>query len=138
MSTVLVVDDSPIDRQLVIGLLKQGTDWTVTEASDGTVALESILQSPPDIVVTDLQMPGMTGLELLLAIRKKFSRIPVIVMTGETDSFLCHDLPVEAFLTKPLEYEQFCKIVVQLSEFWKADMMIPLNTSLVPKSEEER
>lgn len=82
MSTVLVVDDSPIDRQLVIGLLKQGTDWTVTEASDGTVALESILQSPPDIVVTDLQMPGMTGLELLLAIRKKFSRIPVIVMTG--------------------------------------------------------
>ncbi|MEK6259611.1 MAG: response regulator [Planctomycetota bacterium] len=83
MATVLVVDDSPIDRQLVGGLLQQDTDWTVTYASDGAAALNSIRSGPPDIVVTDLQMPEMTGLELVTAVRKSFSQIPVVLMTGK-------------------------------------------------------
>ena len=83
MPTVLVVDDSPIDRQLVGGLLKQDTDWTVTYAGDGAVALDSIRTSPPDIVVTDLQMPEMTGLELVIAVRKSFAQVPVVLMTGK-------------------------------------------------------
>ena len=83
MATVLVVDDSSIDRQLVGGLLQQNTDWTVTFAGDGAAALDSIRTSPPDIVVTDLQMPEMTGLELVTAVRKSFSQVPVILMTGK-------------------------------------------------------
>ena len=83
MPTVLVVDDSPIDRQLVGGLLKQDTDWTVTYAGDGAAALDSIRTSPPDIVVTDLQMPEMTGLELVIAVRKSFAQVPVVLMTGK-------------------------------------------------------
>ena len=83
MPTVLVVDDSPIDRQLVGGLLQQGTDWTVTFAGDGAAALDSIRTSPPDIVVTDLQMPEMTGLALVTAVRKSFAQVPVVLMTGK-------------------------------------------------------
>ena len=83
MATVLVVDDSPIDRQLVGGLLQQDTDWTVTYAGDGVSALASVRSNPPDIVVTDLQMPEMTGLELVTAVRKGFSQVPVILMTGK-------------------------------------------------------
>ena len=83
MATVLVVDDSPIDRQLVGGLLQQDTDWTVTYAGDGAAALASIRIGPPDIVVTDLQMPEMTGLELVTAVRKSFSQVPVVLMTGK-------------------------------------------------------
>jgi CheY-like chemotaxis protein/anti-sigma regulatory factor (Ser/Thr protein kinase) len=83
MATVLVVDDSSIDRQLVGGLLQQDTDWTVTYASDGAAALNSIRTNPPDIVVTDLQMPQMTGLELVTAVRKSVAQIPVILMTGK-------------------------------------------------------
>ena len=83
MPTVLVVDDSPIDRQLVGGLLKQDTDWTVTYAGDGAAALDSIRTRPPDIVVTDLQMPEMTGLELVIAVRKSFAQVPVVLMTGK-------------------------------------------------------
>ena len=83
MATVLVVDDSPIDRQLVRGLLQQNTDWTVSFAGDGAAALDSIRTSPPDIVVTDLQMPEMTGLELVTVVRKSFAQIPVVLMTGK-------------------------------------------------------
>lgn len=83
MATVLVVDDSPIDRQLVGGLLRQDTDWVVHFADDGAMALEQIRISPPDLVVTDMQMPGLNGLELVAAIRKGFSQVPVILMTGK-------------------------------------------------------
>ena len=62
MATVLVVDDSLIDRQLVGGLLQQDTGWLVAYATDGAAALEAIKASPPDIIVTDLHMPEMTGL----------------------------------------------------------------------------
>ena len=83
MATVLVVDVSPFDRQLVRGLLQQNTDWTVSFAGDGAAALDSIRTSPPDIVVTDLQMPEMTGLELVTVVRKSFAQIPVVLMTGK-------------------------------------------------------
>ncbi len=83
MATVLVVDDSPIDRQLVGGLLRQDTDWVVEFADDGEEALRQIRIAAPDLVVTDLQMPGVNGLELVAAIRKSFSQIPVILMTGK-------------------------------------------------------
>jgi len=83
MATVLVVDDSPIDRQLVGGLLKQETDWAVEFAEEGAMALDHIRHQAPDLVVTDLQMPGMNGLELVAAIRKGYSQVPVILMTGK-------------------------------------------------------
>jgi CheY-like chemotaxis protein len=83
MATVLVVDDSPIDRQLVGGLLRQETDWSVEFADDGADALTHIRSAPPDLVVTDMQMPGLNGLELVAAIRKSFSQVPVILMTGK-------------------------------------------------------
>jgi CheY-like chemotaxis protein len=83
MATVLVVDDSPIDRQLVGGLLRQETDWFVEFAENGADALARIRNMAPDLVVTDLQMPDVNGLELVAAIRKGFSQVPVILMTGK-------------------------------------------------------
>ena len=83
MATVLVVDDSPIDRQLAGGLLRQDTDWVIEFADDGAQALEQIRIAAPDLVITDMQMPGLNGLELVAAIRKSFSQIPVILMTGK-------------------------------------------------------
>jgi len=83
MATVLVVDDSPIDRQLVGGLLRQDTDWVIEFADDGAQALEQIRIAAPDLVVTDMQMPGVDGLQLVAAIRKTHSQIPVILMTGK-------------------------------------------------------
>lgn len=82
MPTILVVDDSSVDRRLVGGLLAKHTEAKIEYAMQGLEALERIEQSPPDLVLTDLVMPGMNGLELVGAIRSRFSAVPVILMTS--------------------------------------------------------
>jgi CheY-like chemotaxis protein len=81
--TVLVVDDSAVDRRLVQGLLEQLDGWDVELAENGRQALASLQDHKPDIVVTDLQMPEMDGLELVRAVRIHFTDLPVILMTGK-------------------------------------------------------
>jgi CheY-like chemotaxis protein/anti-sigma regulatory factor (Ser/Thr protein kinase) len=82
VTTVLVVDDSAVDRRLAAGLLQQNSGWTVLTAGDGTEALGIAIQSPPDLVLTDLQMPDMDGLALLAALRRDRPDVPVILMTA--------------------------------------------------------
>src|SRR5262245_60351752 len=68
-ASILVVDDSPMDRTLVGNLVEQGLGWRVRYASNGTEALASLAQSSPNLVLADLQMPQMNGLELVKAMR---------------------------------------------------------------------
>lgn len=82
MIRVLVVDDSPVDRTRAGGLLKKHGDFDVAFAQNGKEALARIPELSPDIVVTDLQMPEMDGLELVEAIRRDFPFLPVILMTA--------------------------------------------------------
>ena len=83
MPIVLVVDDSPVDQKLVGGLLKRDIDWLVQFADNVESAISMINDISPDIVITDLQMPGMSGMELLKIAREQFAHIPVILMTGK-------------------------------------------------------
>jgi len=82
MPVVLVVDDSPLDRTRAGGLLKKGDSLAPIYASNGREALEVIAREMPDIVLSDLQMPDMDGLELVEAIRRGFASLPVILMTA--------------------------------------------------------
>ena len=83
MATVLVVDDAAVDRKLVGGLLARGANLTVEFAASGDEALERLATVRPQIVVTDLVMPGMTGLDLVARIVADYPQIPVILMTGK-------------------------------------------------------
>ena len=83
MTTILVVDDSAMDRRLAGGLLEKESDWTVIFAKDGSEALSQIELHVPDIVLTDLQMHEMDGLELVKAIRADYPLIPVILFTAK-------------------------------------------------------
>ncbi|MFV2068780.1 MAG: response regulator [Pirellulales bacterium] len=83
MSTVLVVDDSAVDRRLIGGLLEKSSDWSVRYASSGKEALELIEQQLPDVVVTDLLMPDMDGLQLVRLLRAGYPSVPVILITSE-------------------------------------------------------
>lgn len=81
--TVLVVDDSPVDRQLAGALLERHVGCDVLYAADGKEALHQIADRLPDLVLTDLQMPEMNGLELMGAVKSQYSLVPVILMTAK-------------------------------------------------------
>jgi CheY-like chemotaxis protein len=78
---VLVVDDSPVDRRLA-GKLLEKRGFTARYATDGAAALVEIARERPSIVVTDLDMPEMDGLELVKAIRASYPTLPVVLMTA--------------------------------------------------------
>jgi CheY-like chemotaxis protein len=91
MASVLVVDDSAVDRTLVGKLLGKRPGLTAVEkstgltpifASNGREAIQLMERSTPDLVLTDLQMPEMDGLELVETIKSRFAHVPVILMTA--------------------------------------------------------
>lgn len=92
MGTILVVDDNPIDRELVGALVEERAGWTAAYAVDGREGLAHVRRDPPDVVLTDLQMPEMNGLELVEACRREHPGVPVILMTA----FGSEDIAVEA------------------------------------------
>jgi CheY-like chemotaxis protein len=92
MPSVLVVDDSAVDRRLVSLLLSRGTTLAVETANNGLAALECMKRCEPDLVVTDLQMPEMDGLELIRRVRMQHASVPVVLMTAHGSE----DLAVEA------------------------------------------
>ena len=84
---VLIVDDHTLVRAGVRALLSLASDIEVIgEASDGIEALKKIQQNPPDVVLMDLAMPGMGGLETTRRIKKEYPGIQVIVLTQYDDS----------------------------------------------------
>ena len=83
MATVLIVDDSAVDRRLAQGVLEKNTQLAFLYAVDGADAVEQLKISPPDLVLTDLQMPVMSGLELVRYVREKYPLVPVILMTAQ-------------------------------------------------------
>ena len=82
MTTILVVDDSAMDCRLAGGLLEKEPDCQVLYAEDGAAALKSIDENLPDIVVTDMVMPNIDGLQLIEAMKRDYPLIPVIIMTA--------------------------------------------------------
>ena len=81
MSNVLVVDDSRVDQELASSLLEEAGHKT-TLAGNGKEALACVGKEAPDLILTDLQMPEMNGLELVEAVRAQYPKIPVVLVTA--------------------------------------------------------
>jgi DNA-binding NtrC family response regulator len=108
MNTVLVVDDKEMLRDSV-GATLQRAGFQVVTAEGGPQALEQIARRRPDCVVTDLKMPGMTGLELVEKAREIDDALPLIVMTayGAVDTAVrAIKLGASDYLTKPFEGDE--------------------------------
>ncbi len=100
MPFILVADDSATDRKLIGGLLNRDIEWIVEFAEDGEAAMSMIEDVTPDLVVTDLQMPKLDGLELCRRSRGQFPQIPVVLVTGKGSE----DLAVEALAAGAASY----------------------------------
>jgi CheY-like chemotaxis protein len=81
MALVLIAEDSRTQAQQIQMILEE-VPFEVEIASHGLEAMEALRREPPDIVLTDLEMPHMNGLELVEAIRKEFPSVPVVLMTA--------------------------------------------------------
>ena len=112
MTTILVVDDSAVDRTYAAGLLAQDSDWEVIQAADGKQALLKVKTSAPDVIVTDLQMPEMNGLELIAEIHENHSHIPIIVMTSKGSE----DIAIEALQAGISNYVPKRSLSTELAE----------------------
>jgi len=132
---ILLVEDSLTFARLAIHALRKGqVQHRLTWLTDGADAWQFLQRSGPyvnaprpDLLLLDLNLPGMDGIELLERIRNEpsLATLPVVVMTGEGDAFTTRGLTVEAFLTKPLDFDKFIGIIQQLSHLWQADMIVP-------------
>lgn len=92
MATVLVVDDSSMQRRLAVSLVQNLPDVEVIEADAGQTAIAMIARHQPDMILTDMQMPGMNGLELVEYVRKHHPLVPVALLTA----FGSEDVVLEA------------------------------------------
>jgi CheY-like chemotaxis protein len=113
MANILAVDDEQLILTVLKVLLKKD-GHTVTTATDGSKALEEIERSMPDLVISDIRMLPMNGLELLKEIRKKWHDLPVIMVTAFASAEAkeqATQLGVGAYLNKPFGNDELVNAV---------------------------
>lgn len=89
MTSILVVDDSAVDRRLAGGLLEKDSNLSLRYAVHGADGLAKIREELPDLVLTDLVMPEMDGLDLVSMVRSTYPSLPVILMTSAGNEEIC-------------------------------------------------
>lgn len=106
---ILVVDDSP-DNILLVKTILEDEGYDITQADSGYAALAQIDQSPPDLVLLDIMMPGMDGYEVTRRIRgnKKLPFIPILLITAHDQPSVVEglDLGADDFIRKPVELDE--------------------------------
>ena len=119
---VLVVDDSPTMRQLIIFALRRVGDFQLVEASDGLDGLKKLGADKFDLILTDLYMPVMDGLKLIAMVRNDpvHRTVPIVIITNEgavDDRDRALALGADACITKPIQNTQILDTVRGLLNF---------------------
>ena len=109
---ILLAEDDAVQRQIMVRLLERQLEFDVVQAADGRIALSILEESGPDdirLVILDVNMPVMGGIEALEAIRRRYPRLPVIMLTASHETNLVVDAMrggAQDFLDKPPELER--------------------------------
>jgi two-component system, chemotaxis family, response regulator PixH len=115
MFTVLVVEDTPSERELISHYLREG-GYNVISAGDAKEGLQTALEKQPDVIITDIVMPGMNGFELSRSLKKNplTQKLPIVVCTSknqELDRLWGMKQGVDVYLTKPFSRQDLLNAV---------------------------
>jgi len=135
---ILLVEDNPGDARLAKEALRDSklkNNLYVVE--DGIEAMKFLrAENPyekairPDLILLDLNLPRMDGREVLKAIKsdERFKRIPVVILTmsnAEEDILKSYNLHANCYITKPIDLDQFIKVVQSIEDFWLTIVRLP-------------
>lgn len=141
LKKILLVEDNPKDVELTIEALSEyNLANQVVTVSDGIEALGYLRyegkfakrkQENPAVMLLDIKMPRMDGIEVLQAIRNdsKLKSIPVVMLTSsreEPDLKKCYEIGVNAYVVKPVNFKNFTDAVKQVGTFWALLNELPL------------
>jgi len=117
--TCLIVEDSPMMRQLLVFAMSRVKNMAIVEADDGVEALKMLAGAKFDIVITDINMPIMDGLKLVKRIRSDAVHhdVPIVIITtegAEEDRQRALQLGANAYITKPIQAPQVISKVKEL------------------------
>jgi len=104
---LLVEDDHDIAEPLARALTREG--YEVTSAGDGRVALQTVLDAPPELIILDIGLPGMDGLDVCRHVREVRPQVPILMLTardGELDTVAGLDAGADDYVTKPFRLSE--------------------------------
>ncbi len=135
---ILIVDDNPGDVRLTVEALKDSkVQNRLHTAQDGMEAIAFLRRKGeyadaplPDLILLDLNMPRMNGSQLLAKVKKdsKLKHIPVVILTGSReigDIVKDNNLQADYYVTKPIDLEQFNRVVKAIIDFWLTTIKLP-------------
>lgn len=146
MKKILLAEDNPFDLELALaGLAEYRLTNEVVVARDGVEALDYLkcrgrfadrVPGNPMVVLLDLKMPKMDGLEVLRQIRSdlELRYIPIVILTSsreEQDLVESYNLGVNAYVVKPVAFDKFVDVVKQIGLFWVLTNEVPANVRIV-------
>jgi two-component system, chemotaxis family, response regulator Rcp1 len=135
---ILLVEDNPGDARLAKEALKDAkVNNKLHWVEDGVEAMKFLrnegkysLEPRPDVILLDLNLPKKNGQEVLTEIKmdEKLKRIPVVVLTvskADEDILKSYDLHANCYITKPIDFDQFIKVVKSIENFWLTIVKLP-------------
>ena len=148
---ILLVEDNPADIRLTVEAFKDGKVRNhLVAASDGMEALAILRrESPyheavrPDLILLDINLPKKNGREVLAEIKMdpQLRCIPVVILTtskAEEDVLRIYDLHANCYITKPVDLDQFLKVVKSIEDFWLTIVKLPGGSPLCLSTQLER
>ena len=135
---ILLVEDNPGDVRLIIeAMIEAKLDNRFHIVEDGVEAMQFLRREGrfgdaprPDLILLDLNLPKKDGRAVLAEVKADpaLKRIPVVVLTtsrAEEDVLRAYDLHANCYITKPVDMEQFMKVVAQIDDFWVRVVTLP-------------
>lgn len=129
---VLFIDDDRIEVMKINRVLSSNTQHKITIANNGVEALEILKTFEPDIIILDLNMPDINGIEFLTILKNKenLKHIPAIILTtsnNNNDLTECFKIGIAGYYLKPLDFEDYELKIKTILEYWSLSEFKKMN-----------